>query len=132
MARYGIDALVAIRLAEAGTVVPAEHRLVAPSLLRSEALAILYRSVRAGERTEKDALATLRSIASMPMRVLGDRVSRQTAWRIAAELDWDEPGPAEYLAVTKLQADALVALDPVLVRAADGVVPLAPVAVLLS
>jgi hypothetical protein len=131
MTRYGIDALVAIRLAEAQVVLPAEHRLVAPSLLRSDALAILYRSVRAGERTEREGLAILRRIAGMPMRVLGDRVSRQTAWRIAADLDCDDPGFAEYLAVTRLQADALVALDPDLLAAADGLVPVAPLSVLL-
>lgn len=132
MTRYGIDALVAIRLAEARTAIPDEHRLVAPSLLRSDALAVLYRSVRAGERSEAEGLEVLRRIAGMPMRVLGDRVSRQTAWRIAADLDRDDPGLAEYLAVTRLQADALVALDPDLLAAADGVVPIAPVSVLLG
>jgi hypothetical protein len=132
MTRYGIDALVAIRLAEAQIDPPPEHRLVAPSLLRSDALSILYRSVRSGERTERDGLAVLRRIAGMPMRVLGDRVSRQTAWRIAADLDRDDPGLAEYLAVATLQADALVALDPELLAAAEGVVDLAPVSVLLG
>ena len=129
MTRFGIDALVAIRLAEEDLTVAPEHSLVAPSLMRSEALSLLYRSVRAGERQEKEALATLRRIAGMPMRVLGDRVSRQTAWRIAADLDLDDPSPAEYLAVTRLQADALVALDPWL--AATEVVPTAPFAALL-
>ena len=132
MTRFGIDALVAIRLAETETPVPEEHRLVAPALLRSDALAILYRSVRAGERTEQEALAVLRRIGGMPMRVLGDRVSRRTAWRIAADLDHDEPGLAEYLAVTRLQEDALVALDPRLLAAAEGVVPVAPASVLLG
>jgi predicted nucleic acid-binding protein len=130
MTRFGIDAPVAIRLAEQGVAVASQHRLVAPSLMRSEALAILYRSVRAGQREEKEALATLRRIAGMPMRVLGDRMSRATAWRIAAELGWDDPAPAEYLAVTRLQADALVTADPRLVAA--GVVPIADFAALLT
>ena len=129
MTRYGIDALVAIQLAET-QVLPAEHQLVAPSLLRSDALAILYRSARAGERTEREGLTILRGIAGMPMRVLGDRVSRQTAWRIAADLHLDDPSPAEYLAVTRLQADALVALDPWL--AATEVVPTASFEALLG
>lgn len=123
MTRFGIDALVAIRLAEEDLEVAPQHSLVAPSLLRSDVLRILYRSVRAGEREERAALATLRSVASMPMRVLGDRVSRQTAWRIAVDLTLDDPSPAEYLAVTRLQADALVALDPWL--AATEAVPVA-------
>ena len=60
------------------------------------------------------------------MRVLGDRVSRRTAWHIARERDWAMLQHAECLAVAKLQADALVSVDPELVAAADGVVPLAP------
>jgi hypothetical protein len=64
------------------------------------------------------------------MRVLGDRMSRATAWRIAAELDWEDPAPAEYLAVTRLQADALVTTDPRLVGA--GVVPIAAYEALLT
>ena len=130
MTRIGIDALVAIRLAERGAV-PDGHQLVAPSLLRSDALRILYAQSRAGERTEREGRDLLRAIAGMPMRVLGDRMSRATAWRIAADLDLDDPTPAEYLAVTRLQADALVALDDRLLRLADGVVPVAPVTELL-
>jgi len=42
-------------------------------------------------------------------------VSRSTAWKIATELGWDEIGPAEYLAVATLQADALVTDDKRLV-----------------
>ena len=123
MTRFGIDALTAIRLAEDGASVAPQHQLVTPSLMRSEALAILYGSVRRGERPEKSALATLRTIAGIPMRVLGDRMSRATAWRIAAQLDWDDPAPAEYLAVARLQADALVTVDPRLLG--TDVVPLA-------
>ncbi len=130
MTRFGIDAPVAIRLAEHDIAVGSQHRLVAPSLMRTEALTTLYRSVRAGEREEKEALATLRRIASMPIRVLGDRMSRATAWRIATELGWDDPAPAEYLAVTRLQADALVTTDPRFIAA--GVVPIADFTALLA
>jgi predicted nucleic acid-binding protein len=59
------------------------------------------------------------------MRLLGDRVSRRTAWRIAREQDWETTYDAEYLAITELQADALVTIDPAMVRKAKNVVPLA-------
>jgi hypothetical protein len=131
MTRYGIDALVAIRLAEAGRGAPDGDQLVAPAAMRSDALRILYRDVRAGRREERAAQELIRTIAGTPMRVLGDKVSLRAAWRIAAELDLDDPVPASYLAVTKLQADAFVALDPALIAFAEGVVPLAPVTVLL-
>ncbi len=66
------------------------------------------------------------------MRLLGDRTSRATAWRIARQQDWDTLRDAEYLAVTRLQADALVTVDPELATRAAGVVPVAPLEALLS
>ena len=45
---------------------------------------------------------------------------------LARELDL-MIGPAEYLAVTRLQADALVTVDPDLARTASGVVAVADV-----
>lgn len=130
MTRYGIDALVAIRLAEAGRGAPEGDQLVAPAVLRSDALRLLYRQVAAGERQERDALELIRAIAGTPMRVLGDKVSMRTAWVIARDLGLDDPVPAAYLAVTRLQADAFVGLDADLLRLADGVVPVAPPSVL--
>ena len=59
------------------------------------------------------------------MRLLGDRVSRRTAWQLARQHDWDTLRDAEYLAVTRLQADALVTVDPELAAVARDVVPLA-------
>jgi predicted nucleic acid-binding protein len=59
------------------------------------------------------------------MRLLGDRVSRRVAWKIAREQNWDSTYDAEYLAVTRLQADALVTVDPALARKAHHLVPLA-------
>ena len=55
------------------------------------------------------------------MRLLGDRVSRRTAWMIAREQGWETTFDAEYLAVTKLQADAFVTNDPALVQKAGNV-----------
>ena len=51
-------------------------------------------------------------MTEIKIRLLGDRVSRKTAWRVAREHDWDTLRDAEYLAVTRLQADALVTVDP--------------------
>jgi predicted nucleic acid-binding protein len=59
------------------------------------------------------------------MRLLGDRVSRRTAWKIAREQGWKTTYDAEYLAVTKLQADALVTVNPALATMAKDLVPLA-------
>ena len=125
MTRYVIDAAAAIEIARGQVEVAAEHSLVAPSLLRSQVLSILYRAVRAGELSPKEGKVLLDRVTELKIRLLGDRVSRGTAWKIAEELGWEDTPDAEYLAVTRLQADALVALDPRLAKLADGVVPLA-------
>ena len=132
MARYVIDAPTLLHIVDAGLPVDPGHQLVAPSSIRSEALELLLRDVRAGERTEKAALAAHERMTEIKIRLLGDRVSRQTAWRVARQHDWDTLRDAEYLAVTKLQADALVTVDPELAAVARDVVPLAAVDDLLA
>jgi len=132
MTRYVIDAAAAIELARSGSTVPPRHQLVAPSLLRSQALDILYRAYRRGELSSSEGRKLLETFAGMRIRLLGDRVSRSTAWKIAEQLGWDDTADAEYLAVTRLQADALIALDPALAERALGVVPLAALDELLG
>lgn len=132
MTRYAIDALTAIRLARERIAVPAEHRLVAPKSLQTQALSRLYRAVRLGELTEGEAKTILDGITTMGIRFLGDRVSRAAAWRVADQLGWDDIGDAEFVAVAQLQADALVTLDPELARQVGGIVALTPFEVLLE
>ena len=66
------------------------------------------------------------------MRLLGDRVSRRTAWKLAREHGLDSTFDAEYLAVCKLRADALVTIDRALGEKAVGIVATAPLEVLSS
>jgi len=54
------------------------------------------------------------------------------AWQIAADRYLDSTIDAEYLAVTRLQADAYVTVDPVARARAEGVVPLGTVVQLTS
>ena len=132
MTRYAIDASVALRLITEGVTVSDEHQLVAPNLLRSQALSQIYRSVRSGELTDKQGAALLDGVATMRIRLLGDRVSRATAYRIAKQLDWDDTDRAEYVAVAQLQADAFVTLDDDLAAAVEGIVTIAPYEALLD
>jgi predicted nucleic acid-binding protein len=125
MTRYAIDAAVALRLIREQSDADQRHRLVAPSILRSHALSQLYRDVRAGMITEENGRQQLEALAAMKIRLLGDRVSRATAWKIATALGWDDIGDAEYLAVASLQADALITDHPALAAAAAGIVPVA-------
>jgi hypothetical protein len=55
MARYVIDAPTLLRLVDAGLHVDPGHQLVAPNSVRSEALELLLREVRAGKRAEAAA-----------------------------------------------------------------------------
>lgn len=132
MARYVIDALTLLYLIDNELHADPNHQLVAPNSIRSEALELLLRDVRSGKRLESAALNAHERITELKMRLLGDRVSRGTAWRLARKHDWDTLRAAEYLAITKLQADALVTVDPGLAALARGVVPVAPVESLLT
>lgn len=122
MTRYAIDADVALRLIRDGSNADERHKLVGPSVLRSHALATLYQDVRTARLTETEGRRQLEHLAALKIRLLGDRVSRATAWKLADRLGWDDIGPAEYLAVATLQADALVTDDARLAAAADGIV----------
>jgi predicted nucleic acid-binding protein len=125
VARYVIDARTLLHIVANDLDVHSDHQLVAPNLIRSQALALLLDGVRNGDITEEVALRRHERLTELKMRLLGDRVSRRTAWKIARENGWDTTFDAEYLAVCRLQADALVTIDPALAAKADGIVTLA-------
>lgn len=130
MAKYVITPEVALPLVRDGAAAPGGHQLLAPTLLRSQLLSLLYGAVRRDELTEPEAGRALDRVRALRIRLLGDRVLQTTAWRIAEGLGLPDTLDAEYLALTRLRADALVTLDPALAAAAEGVVPVAPVEVL--
>lgn len=132
MARYVIDAPTLLHLVDQGLAVDPGHQLVAPGSIRSEALELLLRDVRRGKRSAKEALELHDRMTERKMRLLGDRVSRRTAWKIALDRGWDTLRDAEYLAIARLQADALVTVDPDLAGKAEGVTPVASVRDLLA
>jgi predicted nucleic acid-binding protein len=125
VARFVVDCSAVLHLASEEIEVDPEHELLAPTLLRSQTLSALHEAVHRGELDAEVALERLERIGKMPIRLLGDAVLRRNAWRFAEQLGWAETYDAEYLALTKLQADALVTLDPELVRNAENFVPTA-------
>lgn len=131
MTTFVIDAAVAIDLAGRGVTIPPEHSLTAPTLLRSQALALVYESVRAGEIDERRGRKILDDVRGLRIRLLGDRVLQDRAWRIAAELDWPDTYRAEYIALTQLQADALATADASFSAAASRFVDTVSPAVIL-
>jgi predicted nucleic acid-binding protein len=127
LTRFVVDCGVVVRLATDGTQVPAEHELLAPTLLRSQALSALHQAVHRGEVTPEVALDRLARIQALPIRLLGDAVLRRRAWQVADQLGWAGTYDAEYVALTQLQADAFVTLDAKLARRVEGVVPTATI-----
>ena len=125
MTRYVIDAPTLLHIVANEVQIDPSHQLVAPGLIRSQALALLFEGVRKGELAEDVALQHHQRLTELKMRLLGDRVSRRTAWKIAREQGWDTTYDAEYLAVAALQADALVTIDPGMAVKARAVVPVA-------
>ncbi len=132
MTRFAIDPGTLVEIASGSRPVNSRHQLVAPNSIRSEALNLLLTRVRAGELTEEAALRLMERLTEVKMRLLGDRVSRRSAWEIARERGWATVNSAEYLAVARLQADALIAGDPDLAAKAAGLVPLAPLSALFA
>ena len=136
MTRFVVDCGVVLRLAEEGIDLPAAHELLAPTLLRSQTLSVLHEQAHRGELSPDVAAARLdkitRMITKLPIRLLGDAVLRRNAWRLADELGWADTYTAEYVALTRLQADALVTLDPDLARQLEGIVTTAGIEALRS
>ena len=130
MTRYAIDAAALLSIVSDEVAVDPAHQLVAPNAVRSQALTLLLQSVERGELAEADARRLHTRLTELKIRVLSDRVSRWTSFQLAREHGWDTTYDAEYVAVARLQADALVAEDPDLRARAEGLVPLAPISVL--
>jgi predicted nucleic acid-binding protein len=125
--RFVVDCGVVLHLAAEGIEVPAEHELLAPTLLRSQTLSALHEAVQRGEIPADEARDRLARVGRMPIRLLGDAVLRRRAWKVADQLGWAETFDAEYVALTQLQADAFVTLDADLARRVEGVVPTATI-----
>ena len=127
MTRFVVDCDTLLRIAAGEIEVAPEHELVAPTLVRSQALAALYESARRGEITATDGMERVTKINSLKVRFLGDKVLQRTAWRVADQLGWETTSDAEFVALTQLQADAFVTSDGNLARAVSGLVETAAI-----
>src|SRR5436305_11688548 len=130
MTKYVIGPDVAVRLAGEEAVIRGGHQLLAPVLIRSQVLSLLYQAVRRGEMTRKEAERQLEYVRGLRMRLLGDRVLQNVAWKAAGPLGWPDTFDAEYVALTQLHADALITLDRQLADAVKDLVTVAPIEVL--
>jgi hypothetical protein len=77
--RFVVDCGVVLELAGEAFELPAEHELLAPTLLRSQTLSALHEAVHAGEIPPDVALDRLTRIRAIPIRLLGDALLRRRA-----------------------------------------------------
>ena len=122
MTRFVIDCETLLGIAAGEIEVAPEHKLLAPTLVRSQALAALYEAARRGENSTAEGMERVTKINSLKVRFLGDKVLQRTAWRVADQLGWETTFDAEFVALTQLQADAFVTSDSNLAHAVSGLV----------
>ena len=125
--RFVVDCETLLRIAAGEIEVAPEHKLVAPALVRSQALSALYQAARRGEISATEGVDRVTRINSLKVRFLGDKVLQRTAWRVADQLGWETTYDAEYVALTQLQADSFVTSDRDLAQAVSGLVETATV-----
>ena len=100
--RYVIDSSAILHLLDTESARSSTHRLLAPTLVRSQVLDALYR--------RRDSMT----------------------WKVAEELGWDTTADAEFITLTQLQGDALVTRDENRASSAARLVAVAPIRVLLE
>jgi predicted nucleic acid-binding protein len=125
--RFVVDCETLLRIAAGEIDVAAEHQLVAPTLVRSQALSALYEASRRGEISPAEGIERVTRINSLKVRFLGDKVLQRTAWRVADQLGWETTYDAEFVALTQLQADFFVTSDGDLAEAVTGLVETATI-----
>jgi indolepyruvate ferredoxin oxidoreductase alpha subunit len=120
--RFVVDCATLLGILAGEVGVAPEHTLLAPTLVRSQALNALYEAVRRGDISAAQGLERVRRINSLKVRFLGDKVLQQRAWKVADQLGWETTYDAESVALAQLQADAFVTSDGDLARAVSGLV----------
>jgi predicted nucleic acid-binding protein len=127
MTRFVVDASAVLRIVTDEVAIAAAHRLLAPTLLRSQTLSALHEAVHGGEIPADVARERLARIGRLPIRLLGDGVLRRRAWDLATRHGWASTYDAEYVALTQLQADSLITLDENLMSRVEGIVAIASI-----
>lgn len=127
MTKFVIDAGAALHLATTGSKIASGHKLLAPTLLRSQTLSLMHEAVQGGQIPAAVARERLARVGRIPIRLLGDAVLRRRAWEVADRLGWASTYDAEYIALTLLQADAFVTMNAKLAGSVQGVVATASI-----
>ena len=95
MTRFVVDCETLLRIAAGEIEVADGHQLVAPTLVRSQALAALYQAARRGEVSAAEGIERVTRINSLKVRFLGDKVLQRKAWKVADQMGWGTTFDAE-------------------------------------
>lgn len=125
--RFVVDCESLLQIAAGEVEVAAEHKLVAPTLVRSQALSALYEAARRGEISAAEGIERVTRINALKVRFLGDKVLQRKAWKVADQVGWETTYDAEFVALTQLQADVFVTSEGDLARAVSGLVETATI-----
>jgi predicted nucleic acid-binding protein len=108
-----VDANVVIDrcLSESGFDMLTGHELVAPPLLRPEALSVLHEML--WRRTIPSELAdlALERLEAAPIKITEPDGLAREAWQVAEEFGWAKTYDAEYVALARLLSCRLLTLD---------------------
>jgi predicted nucleic acid-binding protein len=125
--RFVVDCETLLRIAAREVEVATEHKLVAPTLVRSQALSALYEAARRGEISAAEGIERVTRINALKVRFLGDKVLQRKAWKVADQLGWETTYDAEFVALTQLQADVFVTSKGEMAQAVSGLVETATI-----
>jgi predicted nucleic acid-binding protein len=123
--RFVVDPGATLLLAARAANISPKHRLMAPTLWRSQVLSAFYESVRSGKLAPSAASEQLAYVNGLKIRLLGDAVLRRRAWELAEELELPSTYAAEYVALAQLQKGTLVSTDKRWLRRVADLVPTA-------
>jgi len=108
LTRFVVDCGTLLGIVAGEIDVAADHQLVAPTLVRSQALSALYEAALRGEITRAEGLERALRMNSLKVRFLGDKVLQQQAWKVAEKLGWETTYTAEFVALTALVVPGIV------------------------
>ena len=119
-----LDASAALQaaLAEKGFDLLRGESLVAPPLLRSEAVSALHEMAWRGEISAALAVRTLERLLDAPIERRRPRRLAREAWKVADTLGWAKTYDAEYVALARILRCRLLTIDARLKRGASRLV----------